>query len=48
MKFKIVIEFESDDLSTAEQIQNLIEVTVDYCDLLKDGASVEMLEGESA
>jgi hypothetical protein len=46
MKFKIVIEFDSEDITTADQILNLIEVTVDYCDLLKDGASVEMTEVE--
>jgi len=46
MKFKIVIEFESDDLSTADMIKNLIDVTVDYCDLLPEGATVDLVEDE--
>jgi hypothetical protein len=46
MKFKIVIEFESSDLSTAEVVKSLIDTTVDYCDLLPEGASVDLIEEE--
>jgi hypothetical protein len=43
MKYKIVIEFEADNVSATE-IKNLIETTVDCCPLLMEGATVEMTE----
>lgn len=44
MKFKIVIEFDSEDLITAEQVKDLIATTVDYSDLLPEGATVDLLD----
>lgn len=46
MRFKIVIEFDSEDLDTAEQVKDLIATTVDYSDLLSEGATVDLLEDE--
>lgn len=43
MKYRIVIEFDSDS-STATEIKNLIDTTVDCCPLLSEGATVEMFE----
>lgn len=46
MKFKIIIEFDSYDVGTAENVKDLIAATVDYSDLLPEGASVDLMEGE--
>jgi hypothetical protein len=44
MRFKVVIEFDSDDLETAEEVKELISTTVDYSDLLPEGATVDLLD----